>query len=107
MKKISFKKIDTKDAMRKAPAFAAKNEKKILAGLLLAGIIYFGYLWYFYDYHYAWDDAKKQQYMVTKSAGTTFNKDKFNAVLKNIKARQDAYQKNSDDSSLSDIFRLK
>jgi len=98
-------KINTKDLIQKTGSFLNRKEVYVLFVIFFIFLGYCGYLWYAYSYSYQWDGAKKQEYINTKNAGTSFNKERFEKVLGNITARQDEYQKNIDNPK--DIFRLK
>ena len=99
------KNIDTKAILKKVGEVTVKKEKLMLAGLSIVLIGYCGYLWYAYSYHYQWTESRKQEYINNKSAGTVFNKTKFDHVVEIIKARQAEYQKDADKPK--DIFKLK
>lgn len=107
--KIDFKKIQSGVELNELPEkigkYIIRKEAHVLFLVLIAAIGYCGYLWYEYAYKYQWDDVRKQEYMSTKQASATFDKKKFEKVLKNITVRQDEYQKNIE--TKIDIFKLK
>lgn len=73
--------------------------------VFLVSIVYSVYLWYSYAFNSNWSDAKKSEYANTKQKDITFNKDKFDSVISEIKERKVNYQKNL--QSIPDIFRFK
>ncbi|MDO8240757.1 MAG: hypothetical protein Q7T51_02180 [Candidatus Moranbacteria bacterium] len=97
--------INPSDLFKKISCFIMRKEACVLLAILIMAIGYCGYLWYGYAYEYQWDEVRKQEYMNTKKASATFNKTKFEKVLRGITARQDEYQKNID--TKKDIFKLK
>lgn len=63
------------------------------------------FVWHNYVYRPHWDENRKQAYIKSKEEGVVLNKDVFNAIIEEKKARENDYQKNFSD--YGDIFKLK
>jgi len=96
---------NSKDVFKKISGFANRHEFLTLFLIFLILVAYVGFLWYRYAYDYRWSEARKQEYVSSKNELNDFNKAKFDKVLGDINARNEAYQKNMEGAK--DIFRLK
>lgn len=82
------------------------KEARILVILIVVAMFAFCvYLWYGTVYHAEWSEAQKQEYIKSKGSETVFNKNGFQSAVDLFQARQNEYQKKSD--NLPDIFNLR
>lgn len=77
----------------------------ILVFFLLVGA-YAVFIWYAYVFDSDWDDMRKQEYAKTRDKGTTFNKGRFEEIVKEFRNRQERYRETPAENP-EDIFRLK
>jgi len=84
---------------------AIKEKSGWILSLIFALVIgYSIYLWYIYAFNPNWDEAKKQEYVNTKQEDASFERNRFNSVIGEIKQRKLNYEKNIE--IIPDIFKF-
>lgn len=90
---------------KKAALFLSRKRRWVLAFVFLVLIGYCAYLWYGHISNPGWSEARRQEYINTKQSGSIFNKDRFDAVVREVEGKRSEYQRNIE--NIPDIFRLK
>lgn len=98
-------KSKAKILLQKASEILREKSEWIIPIVFLVSMVYSVFLWYSYAFNPNWSDAKKSEYIRTKQKDITFNKDKFDSVILEIKERKVNYQKNLE--SIPNVFRFK
>jgi len=94
-----------KEIIQRASKIAKGKLEWILPFIFLALVLYSVYIWYAYAFNFAWDGAKKNEYIRMKQRDVVFEKEKFDAIISEIKERRNNYQKNL--QGIPDIFQIK
>lgn len=104
---INFSNIRTnyKKLGLEARNFLAAKGLEFLILIAVVLLAYGGYLWYKFIFHPQWSEGRKQEYMNTQEKETVFNQNKFSAVIGEIEARKNEYNKKIE--NIPDIFKLK
>ena len=106
---MNLKAEKIKISVKEALSFISRSIKErggwILSLIFLLVIGYSTYLWYIYAFNPSWSESKKQEYIKTKQKDASFDKDRFDSVISEIKQRKLNSQKNIADTP--DIFRFK
>lgn len=97
--------IDLSKLSKKLGEFIGNKERYVLFLAVAIFFGYCGYLWYTYVYNYQWNDAEKQAYISTKKSSVAFDRENFEKVLDEIKARQSEYDETIENQR--DIFDVK
>lgn len=90
---------------KKAALFLNRKRRWVLAFVFLVLIGYCACLWYSHISNPGWSEARRQEYINTKQSGSIFNKDRFDAVVREVEGKRSEYQRNIE--KIPDIFRLK
>lgn len=72
----------------------------ILFFVMLGGISYF---WYQKIYHYQWDEARKQNYLLLKAREMKFKEKEFEEIIKEIDKRSQSA--NEDRAEIKELFK--
>ena len=99
------KKINWDEAVGKISTLAEKNIPGVFFLALIVFFVWGGLVWYRYVYRAEWNEAKKQEYSLSREKGVIFNKEAFEKAVEEKEMRK--YEAQKEVGAPQDIFRLK